>query len=348
MGYGIGIVGCGMIADFHAKAIADIQGAQLVGACSRRKESSDKFAEKFGCNSFENVEQLLADPNIDILSICTPSGAHLEPALAAIAAGKHVVVEKPLEVTTERCDQIIQAAKEANVTVSTIFPSRFHGAFGILRQAIEDGRFGRITMGDAYVKWFRTQEYYDSGAWRGTWDLDGGGALMNQAIHTVDLLLWLMGPVKRVSAFTDMLGHSGIEVEDVAVANLQFQNGALGVIQATTAAYPGMLKRIEIHGTEGSAVIEEESIKVWDFKTPAENDSQILKDFGKDSSSEGGASDPSAIGHQAHAKQFQEIIDSIGSGRQPSVAGNEGRTSVELIGAIYRAANTGQVVEMNS
>ncbi len=199
------------------------------------------------------------------MTICSPSGAHLDPALAAAKAGKHVVVEKPLEITTARCDEIIQATDAAGVKLGVTFQSRFHQASQLLKQAMVEGRFGTVTLGDAYVKWFRSQQYYDSGAWRGTWKLDGGGALMNQAIHSVDLLLWLMGDVVEVHARTATMTHQRIEVEDVAVATLQFRSGALGVIEATTTAYPGSLKRIEICGSGGMAVLEEEDLKQWQF-----------------------------------------------------------------------------------
>lgn len=344
MSLGVGIIGCGMIAKFHAKAIADANGAHFVGATSRREESTTEFLTQFPGKSYPTVQAMCEDPAIDIVSICTPSGAHMEPAIIAAQAGKHVIIEKPLEITLDRCDRIIQACQENKVVLSTIFPSRFHKASQTLKQAIDAGRFGTLTLGDAYVKWFRTQAYYDSGAWRGTWDLDGGGALMNQAIHSVDLLLWLMGPVKQLSAQTATLAHDRIEVEDVATASLRFANGALGVIQATTAAYPGMLKRIEIHGSKGSAVIEEEDIKTWTFAEAADNDTSILEELTGKTQSGGGASDPSAIGHQGHTAQMNDVIAAIQNGTRPLIDGFEGRRSVEVILAIYQAAQRQQTV----
>ncbi len=200
MAMGFGIVGCGMIANFHAKAVADIRGASVVACYDTFPAAADRLASGIGCQAYHDLRKMLADPAVDVVTICTPSGAHLEPAVAAAKAGKHVIVEKPLEVTLGRCDRIIDACNQAGVVLSTIFPSRFHESSKLLKKAVEQGRFGRLTVGDAYVKWYRTQEYYDSGAWRGTWKLDGGGALMNQAIHSVDLLSWLMGPVADISA----------------------------------------------------------------------------------------------------------------------------------------------------
>ena len=266
--------------------------------------------------------------------------------MAAAKAGKHVIVEKPLEVTLKRCDAVIKACEAAGVALATIFPSRFHESAQLLKRAVEQGRFGRLTIGDAYVKWYRTQQYYDSGAWRGTWALDGGGALMNQAIHSVDLLLWLMGPVVEVTAHTATLAHERIEVEDVAMATLRFANGALGVIEATTAAYPGALKRIEIHGSEGSAVLEEEDIKTWDFAKPTARDKALLERMAGKTQTGGGAADPAAIGHHGHTAMFKDVLKAISSGSRPLIDGPEGRRSVEVILAIYKAAETGRSVTL--
>tara|TARA_B100000686_G_scaffold321539_1_gene374311 strand:+ start:5745 stop:6842 length:1098 start_codon:yes stop_codon:yes gene_type:complete len=346
MPVGFAIVGCGMIADFHAKAIADIRGARLVACTSRNPDSSDRFAKEQNCRSYHDIHDMLNDSQIDVVTICNPSGAHMEPAVASANAGKHVIVEKPLEITLKRCDKIIQACKANRVTLSTVFPSRFHKSSQLMKQAADKKKFGRITMGDAYVKWYRTQEYYDSGAWRGTWNLDGGGALMNQAIHSVDLLLWLMGPVVSITAQGAMLAHKRIEVEDTVVATLRFKSGALGVIEATTAAYPGALKRIELHGSDGSAVLEEEDIKVWEFAKMTATDRRLVAAMAGNTKTGGGAADPSAIGHHAHMLQFKDVLNAIRNKKKPLIDGIEGRKSVEVIQAIYKAAATGRTVEL--
>lgn len=344
--FGFGIIGCGMIANFHAKAIADLGNARLAGCYSRRAEQAEQFAATHGCRSFTSLEDMLADPTINIVTIGTPSGAHLEPALAAAKAGKHVVVEKPLEITLDRCDQMIAACADRGVTLATIFPSRFHRSAGLLKQAVEAKRFGRFTLAEAYVKWYRSQAYYDSGAWRGTWELDGGGALMNQAIHSVDLLTWLMGPVSEIRAQTATLAHERIAVEDTAVATLRFANGALGVIEASTAVYPGYLKRVEIHGSAGSAALEEEDIVAWNFAEPADSDALIKEQMSQRISTAGGASDPKAIGHHGHTGLFRNVLAAI-EGKEPLLCdGREGRRSVEIILAIYKAAETGSAVEL--
>ncbi len=346
MSVGFAIIGTGMISRFHARAIEDVRGAKLVACCSQTAKRANQFAEEFGCTPYHDMAKMLADPAVDAVTIATPSGAHMEPAVAAARAGKHVIVEKPLEITLKRCDRIIRECEKQDVKLGTIFPSRFHDSSVQMRKAIDQKRFGRLTLGDAYIKWFRTQEYYDSGDWRGTWKLDGGGALMNQAIHTVDLLSWLMGPVEEIQAQTAMLAHKRIEVEDVAVATLRFKSGALGVIEATTAAYPGYLKRIELHGSHGTAVLEEEDLKTWDFAKKARGDAAILKAMQKSKSGGGGAADPSAIGHHGHMLQIRDFVKAIKTDGTPAVDGHEGRKAVEIILAIYKAAQSGKTVKL--
>jgi predicted dehydrogenase len=346
MAIGFGIIGCGMIANFHAKAIADIKGAKLVACQSATFASAEKFAAAQGCKAYERLEDMLADPAVDVVTICTPSGAHMEPAVAAANAGKHVIIEKPLEITLDRCDKIIAACEKNKVVCSTIFPSRFHEPARLIKQAIDQGRFGQLTLGDAYVKWFRTQQYYDGGKWRGTWKLDGGGALMNQAIHSVDLLTYFMGPVQRISAMTATLAHERIEVEDVATAALTFESGALGTIEATTAAWPGHLKKLDICGSEGSATMIEEDITFWEFAKKKKSDEKLVAAMAGKTKTGGGAADPKAIGHHGHTHQFKDVLDAIKKGRPPAIDGPEGRRSVEIILAIYKSAETGKAVEL--
>ena len=315
MSKGFGIIGCGMIAKFHARAIADIAGANLVACYNRTAPKAEALAAEFGGEVYTNLDQMLARDDLHVVTIGTASGAHCEPCVAAAKAGKHVIVEKPLDVTRQRCQQMIDACDKAHVKLATIFPSRFHRASQLMKQAVEQGRFGKLALGNAYVKWFRTQEYYDSGAWRGTWQLDGGGALMNQAIHSVDLLLWLMGPVVEVMAHTATLAHERIEVEDVATATLRFANGALGTIEATTAGYPGSLKKIELTGSRGTAILEEEDIIKWQFAEQTESDEKLREEMLGRTKTGGGAGDPAAIGHHAHAALFRDFIEAIDQDR---------------------------------
>ena len=346
--HGFGIIGCGMIAEFHTRAINEIENARVVGTWSRNAANADKIARlaRGGCPTFDDLDAMLAHPELDVVCICTPSGAHMEPAVKAARAGKHVVVEKPLEITLPRCDAIIAACDAAGVRLCTIFPSRFTPANLRLKEAIDLGRFGRLTLGDTHVKWWRTQDYYDSGGWRGTWQLDGGGALMNQAIHNVDLLSWLMGDVATITALTATLAHQRIEVEDTAVAALRFKNGALGVIEAATSAYPGLLKRTEIHGDRGSARVEQDDLTLWDFQEKVPSDNEVFAAMAGQTGFKAGASDPRGITHIGHRDQLFDFLQAIDTGRAPMVDGREGRKSVEIIRAIYRSAQTGTVVEL--
>jgi len=346
MATGFAIIGCGMIAGFHARAIKDVRGAKLIACFDMNAASADRLAESTGCKPYHDLDEMLADPKIEVVTIGTPSGAHMDPAVKAAEAGKHVIVEKPLEITLARCDAIIDACRRNKVQLSTIFPSRFHASSLEIKRAIEGGRFGKLAVGDSYVKWFRSQAYYDSGAWRGTWQLDGGGALMNQAIHSVDLLSWFMGPVVEIRAQTATLAHERIAVEDTAMATVRFESGALGVIEATTAAYPGYLKRIEISGSEGSAAMEEEDIVRWDFARPDKRDKLVAEQMQARKSTGGGASDPAAIGHHGHALQFQDVLTAIKKGRAPAIDGQEGRRSVEIILGVYKAAETGKAISL--
>ena len=346
---GCAIVGCGMIARFHARALAEVPGALLVALVSRSADSAKKLAGELNLDVglYTDLAPALARPDLDIVIITTPSGAHLGPAVAAAAAGKHVVVEKPLEITTERCDRIIEACERARVQLGTIFPSRFGDANLELKKAVVAGRFGRLTLGETTCKWWRSQAYYDEGGWKGTRALDGGGALMNQAIHNVDLLQWLMGPVTHVAGFTAMLAHERIEVEDTAVACLRFASGALGVIQATTSAHPGLPKTIAIHGDRGTAVIEQDDVLRWEFLPETEADRDVKARFAARSGASGGSSNPAAISHQGHARQLADLVRAIRTGSKPAVDGREGRKAVAIIEAIYRAAQTGQTVTLS-
>src|SRR5437899_12834788 len=255
---GVGIVGCGMIARFHVRALNDIPGTRVAAVFDQIPANAAKLQKEvqeqwnIRCDVAADLDALVKHKDVDIVIIGTPSGNHMDPAVAAANAGKHVVVEKPMEVTLERCDKIIDACDKNKVKLCTIFPSRFTDANRALKDAVDAGRFGRLTLGETTCKWWRSQAYYDQGGWRGTWALDGGGALMNQAIHNVDLLLWMMGPATHIMGFTTLLAHERIEVEDTAVAALRFANGALGVIQATTSVHPGLPKSLAVHGDRGT------------------------------------------------------------------------------------------------
>jgi predicted dehydrogenase len=304
-------------------------------------------AKEFGGKAYATLEEMFTDRGVDAVSICTPSGLHMEPAVQAARAGKHVMVEKPIEVTLERVDAIIRACRESGVTLGAIFPRRFQESSRVVTDAIQRGRFGKITLADVYIKWYRSQEYYDKGGWRGTWKFDGGGALMNQGIHGIDLLQWLMGGIKEVHAFTATLAHERIEVEDVAVATVRFNNGALGVIEGTTASWPGTKIRIEIGGINGSIVLEDESILSWRFQDEGPADEKIRKEFGpRENLSGGGAGDPRAISFEGHRLQFEDFLGAIRKGGKPFCGGEDARDAVAVITGIYKSAREARVVEV--
>ncbi len=337
----IGIIGTGAIAGVHAGVVSQMPNAHLQGVYSRSGSRGTEFAHRHSCTAYADLADMLK--KVDIVAVCTPSGTHLEAALPAIEAGCHLIIEKPLEISLERCDRILEAAEGKGVQVAGVFQSRFYEAARQLKAALEQRRFGRLSMGDAYVKWYRSQEYYSGSEWKGTVQYDGGGALMNQSIHAVDLLQWFMGDVKNVQAKSAALGHEGIEVEDTAVAILEFANGALGVIEGSTAVYPGFLKRIEISGSTGSAVLEEETLKEWSFAEESVEDEEIRTRYGSSAGSGGGAADPAAISHTGHLRQFEDFIEAVQQNRPPFVDGREARKSVAIIQAIYESSRTGEI-----
>jgi UDP-N-acetyl-2-amino-2-deoxyglucuronate dehydrogenase len=346
---GCAIVGCGMIARFHARALAEVPNTRLAALVSRSTDSAKKMKDelKLDVGLYTNLAEALDQPDVHIVIITTPSGAHHDPAITAAKAGRHVVVEKPLEITSVRCDAIIDACDKAGVQLCTIFPSRFGDANQELKKAVDAGRFGRLTLGETTCKWWRSQAYYDEGGWKGTRALDGGGALMNQAIHNVDLLQWMMGPVTHISGFTAMLAHERIEVEDTAVACLRFASGALGVIQATTSVHPGLPKTIGIHGDQGTVVIEQDDVLRWEFAAETAEDKQVRQRFAQKTGASGGSSNPAAISHQGHARQLADFVESIRKGRKPLVDGREGRKAVAIIESIYESAATGRTVTLS-
>ena len=338
--YQVGIIGAGVIADFHAQALRAMDGVNLVAAFARNQAKADSFSSKYNCSGYADLDHFLAHENMDIVTIGSVSGVHLEHASAAARAGKHIICEKPLEVTPDRIDQMIRVCQKNKVSLSGIFPRRFNDSTAIFKKTIDDGRLGKIVLCDTAIKWWRSQEYYDSGAWRGTWDLDGGGALMNQSIHTVDLMLHLMGDVKSVTASGGLEAHQNIEVEDVAVALVEFKSGARGVIQASTACYSnsGLPASIHICGDQGSIMMVDDKFSIWDLKHPQKEDEAILAQHGiYENSSGAGAADPKAIDFLWHQRNFENAIDALRRGEKPAIDGEEGKRAVEVICAIYQS-----------
>lgn len=336
---GFGIIGCGIIADFHANAIYECENdAELIGVCDVVFDAAEKFAHRHGTKAFLNEDALLNCDDIDVVCICTPSGYHHASVIAAARAGKHIICEKPLAINKEQLDAVEEECKKAGVTVSVISQNRYAKSIRRVKSAIDEGLLGKIVCADIYMKYYRSQEYYDSGSWRGTKRIDGGGALMNQGIHGVDLLLYLAGDIKSVYAISKTLVRN-IEVEDTLSAIVEYKSGATGVIQATTSVYPGYPRRLDINGENGSIVLDETSIVRWDIQNGHGHDDVVLMP-----SFTHGAATPTAISGDGHVQQISDMIRCIKDGRQPLSGLADGRKAVDVILAIYRSAEEGRPV----
>jgi UDP-N-acetyl-2-amino-2-deoxyglucuronate dehydrogenase len=354
-----GIIGCGAIGPTHAGAIQQIAGARLVAVADTIAGRAASMAETFNvARVYDSHEALVNDADIDVVCVCTPSGLHAEATVAALRAGKHVIVEKPMEVSLEACDRMIAAADESGKKLSVISQHRFDAATMRVKQAIDEGKLGHIILADAAVKWWRTQEYYDSGDWRGTWKSDGGGALMNQGIHTVDLLQWLAGGVSSLYAQTRTAAHERVEVEDIAVAALTFASGAIGTLTATTAAYPGFAVRLDIYGTQGSAVLEGDRLKTMVLKSGhsykgegmAAHALSVARGGTASVKDEAGERDEGkALGEvwgDAHRAQIEDVIRAVRADTQPLIDGRAARKTLEIVLSVYESARTGQPVRL--
>ena len=351
-----GVIGCGAIGPTHLGALRKMQGVEIVAVADTLEERARRAAADFDVQNVYFGEradgELLSRADIDAVCLCTPSGLHAAGAIAALEAGKHVLVEKPMEVSLDACDRMIAAADASGRKLSVVSQHRWDRATQVVKAAIEAGELGRIVGASAAVPWWRTQGYYDSGDWRGTWAMDGGGALMNQGVHTVDLLQWLAGRVTSVYARTRTAAHSGIEVEDIAAATLEFESGAIGTLLATTAAWPGFPARVEIYGTEGAAIIEGDGLKF--FRT-ARGEQAAAEDAAHHALSvaRGGtasvarsglsesAADPGAAWGDAHRAQLEDFVRAIRTDGAPLIDGRAARRPLEIILGVYASQRTG-------
>lgn len=353
------IVGCGSIAPTHAEALAALPPgeAALVACCDEVPERAQAFAERFHIRAVP-YEDVLRDPDIDAVSVCAPSGRHADLGIPALHAGKHVVVEKPMDISLDACDRLINAQRASGRTLAVISQHRFDPASQGVKELMDAGELGPLVLADARIPWYRTQEYYDSGDWRGTWALDGGGCLMNQGVHTVDLLRWLCGPVQTVYAQMGTLAHERIEVEDVVSATLTFANGAVGTLMASTAAYPGFPARLAVHGTRGSTVIEGDTLhtlaiqgqEIMAGQEANDHALQVARGGTRAATAQAGslraAPAASSVWGDAHRAQLQDFIRCCRTGETPLVDGQEGRNAVELVLAVYESARTSGVVRL--
>ncbi len=335
-----GVIGCGMIANFHAAAIAAVEGAVLSGCYDPYAPGAEAFAQKHGIPAYATQEELLAAPDVDAVCICTPSGLHTAQAIAAMRAGKHIVCEKPMSLTLADADALIATARETGVKTCIISQFRFTPAVQQLRRAIEAGALGRIVSGSLQMKYFRTEAYYAQASWRGTWAMDGGGALMNQGIHGIDVFRYLMGPVRQLNGYARTLTRP-IEVEDSAVAVLEFQSGAVGTLEGSTTCYPGYPRRIEICGDHGSVVLEEDAILRWDCDLPSELPVGVA-------ARNVASADPKAIQVDGHVRQFRNFVEAILHGEPLLADAASGRPPLEIILAVYESSRTGKTVRFEA
>jgi UDP-N-acetyl-2-amino-2-deoxyglucuronate dehydrogenase len=360
------LVGCGVIAPTHVRALLELpERAELVACSDVLPERALALAREFGIEA-RSYEDVLADPTIDAVTVCTPSGLHAEVGVPALTAGKHVVVEKPMDVSLEACDRLLAAQATSGATLAVVSQHRFDPASQTVKAAVDAGELGRLVLAEAAVPWFRTQEYYDSGEWRGTWAMDGGGALINQGVHTLDLLRWTCGPVRTVYAQARTAAHERIEVEDVVCATVTFANGAVGSVVASTAAYPGFPARLALHGTRGGAVIEGDRLAVLSTVDGVDRGGEAANTHAMqvatggtraatravDASARAVAAEPddgaapTDTWGRAHRAQLLDLVEAVEHRRPPLVDGQEGRNAVELVRAIYDSARTGAPVTL--
>jgi predicted dehydrogenase len=347
------LIGAGVIGRTHAACIGELApGATLALVADEVPGRARDLAAAYGAEAATSAEAVFSRADIDAVAICTPSGRHAELAVAALDAGKHVIVEKPVDVTLRAARLVAAAEARSAAVVTVISQHRFDPSSQVVHRAIQEGRLGRLTSGVASVAWWRGQDYYDSGDWRGSWALDGGGALMNQGIHTVDLLVWMLGEPVEVSARTACMAHQRIETEDVAVAVIQFAGGALGVLHATTAAYPGLTARIQVHGDRGSAVIDGDQL-IYFHAAPGDTDSpgdgaaagvnQAADVLPSQAPVPAAGSDPRALS-DAHLHQYRDFVEAIQQGRPPSVTVDDAIRALAVVTAVYQSARTGESV----
>ena len=353
------IVGAGVIGTQHGLVLSQLADrAELVAVVDLQRDRAEKLAAERGGQVFTSLTDALAGEDVDVVAVCTPTGAHGEVAVEALEAGKHVIIEKPAEVTLDKTDRIIEAQRRAGTLVTVISQHRFDPSTEIVVAAIQAGELGRLTSGIASIDWWRGQSYYDSGEWRGTWDLDGGGALMNQGVHTVDLLLATMGRPVEVFAYTGTLAHERIETEDVAVGVVRFENGALGLLHASTAAYPGLSARLQVHGDKGSVVIDNDQLTYIHRADRAGDRGDVA--YGANSATENqieslglaegaaaaAGSDPGQLS-DAHRYQYENFLGALRGEEDLRVTLETNRRSIAVITGAYESARTGKPVVLS-
>ena len=330
----------------HVRCLNSADGSELLAVCDSNKELAGKVAVEFSCDAYADYHEMLQRDDIGLVSLCTPSGTHCAIADEIAMAGKHVLLEKPIDIRLDRIDRTVKLFDEKGLQLGCIFQNRLEESSRMTKKAVDEGRLGRMTLATAQVKWYRDDKYYlASGGWRGTWAHDGGGSLMNQSVHTIDLMQWMMGPVKSVFGVTGIWAHE-IESEDMGVALVKFESGAFGTIVGSTATYPGFGTTLDIHGTDGGICMKNNAITAWSLRDnePCEEENVVKIFAEKAENIELRGINQKAITDETSFKQIQDMVCAVRDNRAPLIPGKEGRNSVEIILAIYRSAQTGKEV----
>lgn len=330
--FGVGIVGCGNISGVHAEAIQQSQDGELTAAFSRNSEKCERFSSEYGITAYSDYEAFLKHPGLDVVAICTPNATHLTYGEPAALSGKHVIVEKPIDITVERGRRLMDVCSRQGVKLAVIYQNRFIDTVRWMKQVIEQGELGKIFMVEASVNWFRDQEYYDSIPWRGEYESDGGGTVINQAIHTVDLLLWFLGDIDSLHAFKGTFTHENISVEDNAVAAFRFKSGVIGVFTSSTSVVPPQERKIAVYGSRGTALLEGDSF--YHLKSGEDID----RKQGGAKKSGGAASPLDGFTPENHRKQYDQILDAVRNDGIPVVSGEESLKSLEFVEALYKSS----------
>lgn len=327
------VAGCGFIGKLHARVIQSIGGACVTAALDTNREAAEALAKEYGCRAYTDADELFADPDVDAVAICLPSGLHAELAVKAARAGKHVICEKPMDTELDRAQQMIDACRENGVRLSVIMQHRFDEPMCLLRKAIGDGLMGKLLWGASRTIWYRDDKYY-ANPWRGTWKYDGGGALMNQSIHYIDLLLSVMGAPRSVNAKCRTIGHPQIETEDIGLADIEFESGALGTIEGTTCSYPGLYSELAVFGEKGTVIIRNDYLTFYCFKDGPrpEFEAALNQEMANR------LNQTPEIEDTSHRRQYEDFVDALREGRDPLVTGEEAIRSLRLIRAAYRSS----------
>ncbi len=332
----VGLIGTGAISYKHAQAYRNI-GYQVTVCTDVNQEAGRKFAAEFGAEFVPGYEEVCRHPKVDYVDLCTFPDFRLQPLKLCAEMGKHIQVQKPIATNLETAREMVETARKAGITLGVVSQHRFDDSSIFVSKAIKDGRLGKILQADAYVKWYRSPAYY-SRPIKGSWEVEGGGALINQAVHQVDVLLWLIGPVKELFGFWQLSALHKIQSEDVVCATMRYANGATGVIQASTAFWPGYSERIEIHGTKGSAIFTGDKLTTWDVQDDSGEPAPLAKE------AMSGSSDPMAISLTPFERQFRDFGDACKTGRKPLISGEDGLRALEFVVSVYKSCREGQKV----